>query len=101
MAMRTACSTTCWDETPPPAASLLRIKIACSKIWGSGDSTTITRLEIPFTKATPSCALNAVVQTNYDGTAHTNGFTVTPSERVATAIRCGEAAAAPASAAAT
>ncbi len=33
-----------------------------------------------ITKATPSCALNAVVQTNYDGTAHTNGFTVTPSE---------------------
>ena len=33
-----------------------------------------------ITKATPSCVLNAAVQTSYDGASHTNRFTVTPPE---------------------
>lgn len=48
-----AWSTTCWEVTPPlpTAASLRTMKMACSKICGSGESTTMTRRESPFTKS--------------------------------------------------
>ena len=49
-AMRHASPNTYWGVTPSPAkTSFFTIKIACSKSFGSGESTTITRREVPFT----------------------------------------------------
>ena len=50
-AIRHASPSTCWEVTPSlENASFFTINIACSNSFGSGESTTITRREVPFTK---------------------------------------------------